>query len=283
MVGPHASPDAILTVATAAERLGFHCVSTFDPLLLPAAPGWRNVYGLPEFPAYDVLETLTWVAAHTRRIRLTTNALDSLFQPPIVLARRLLHLTSSPPAGSMSALDRAGCPRSSPPSAYPVAAEAPASRNTSPPCGRAGGPTLLSTMVRATGYRSNIGPKPVNGGLSVRVGGVARPAVERAARIGDGFILGLRDWDSARDQIDWYRGAGGTGPIVARAGPMLADDQYPTPPTTWTEPSVIDDLARAADEGLDEVHWDLNIVGLEPHRQVHALEALTSALGYPHG
>jgi hypothetical protein len=43
----------------AAERLGFHSVSTFERLLLPATPDWRNISGLPEFPVYDALETLT--------------------------------------------------------------------------------------------------------------------------------------------------------------------------------------------------------------------------------
>jgi len=51
ILGPHASPDAITLVATAADRLGFSSVSTFDRLLLPAPPDWQNVYGLPEYPS----------------------------------------------------------------------------------------------------------------------------------------------------------------------------------------------------------------------------------------
>ena len=43
-------------------------------------------------------------------------------------------------------------------------------------------------------------------------------------------------------------------------------------------PSVIDDLARVATAGVEEVIWDLNIAGLDPHRQVAALEALASTL-----
>ncbi len=61
--GPYASPDAILMVATAVEALGFHSVSTSERLLLPATPGWKNDFGLPEYPVYDAIETLTWVAA----------------------------------------------------------------------------------------------------------------------------------------------------------------------------------------------------------------------------
>ncbi len=40
----------------------------------------------------DPLETLTWVAADTQHIRLGTSVLDSLFHPPVVLARRLATL-----------------------------------------------------------------------------------------------------------------------------------------------------------------------------------------------
>jgi hypothetical protein len=41
---------------------------------------------------------------------------------------------------------------------------------------------------------------------------------------------------------------------------------------------MIDDLTRAAAAGVDEVIWDLNIIGLEPKRQVKALEALAATL-----
>ena len=87
--GPHASPHAMVDVATAVERLGLNSVSTFDRLLLPASPGWQNVYDLPEWPVYDAIESLTWVAAHTRRIRLATGVVNVLFQSPVILARRL--------------------------------------------------------------------------------------------------------------------------------------------------------------------------------------------------
>ena len=70
IVGPHAGPAAIMMVATAADRLGYSCVSTADRLLLPLTADWTNVYGLPDYPSYDALESLTWVAAQTERVRL---------------------------------------------------------------------------------------------------------------------------------------------------------------------------------------------------------------------
>src|SRR4029078_6557330 len=41
---------------------------------------------------YDPIETLSYVAAKTSRILLGTSVLDALFQPPIILARRLATL-----------------------------------------------------------------------------------------------------------------------------------------------------------------------------------------------
>jgi len=104
--------------------------------------------------------------------------------------------------------------------------------------------------------------------------------IASAARLGEGLILAFRDWDSFEQQLGWYREAGGAGPVVVRAGPRLADAQHPIPPTTWTEPSMLDDLARIATPGVDELIWDLNIVGMEPARQVEAFERLASALGW---
>src|SRR5262245_46198110 len=90
--GPHAGPDAVLAVAAAAERLGLPAVSVSERLLLPADPAWPNEAGLPEWPVLDPIEALTFAAAHTRRVRLATGVVNALFQPPIVLARRLATL-----------------------------------------------------------------------------------------------------------------------------------------------------------------------------------------------
>ena len=78
ILGAQATPQAIVEVASAADRLGFHAVAVFERLLLPAAPDWVNHAGLPEDPAYDALETLTWVAAATERVRLHTAVLVPL-------------------------------------------------------------------------------------------------------------------------------------------------------------------------------------------------------------
>lgn len=274
--GPHAGPDAIVKVAHAAERLGFHSVSTTERLLLPAAPDWRNEAGLPESYVWDTLETLTWAAAHTRRIRLGTGIVNALFQAPIVLARRLATLDQL----SGGRLD-VGLGQGWLPEEFTATGISLARRG-------AGFEEHLAAMRACWGpdpvehdgprYRiplSKVGPKPVNGRLRVFIGAVARPAVERAARIGDGFITGVRDWETSRTEIGWYREAGGTGPVVLRVMPMDATGKH----TELTAEAAIADLDRAAAIGADELQWEPgNLAGIDPDRQVESLEAVAAAL-----
>ncbi|WP_116998901.1 TIGR03619 family F420-dependent LLM class oxidoreductase [Desertimonas flava] len=280
VLGPHARPETIVELARVADRLGFSSVSLSERLLLPAGPGWTNDFGLPEWPAFDTVETLTWVAAHTERIRLRSDVIMPLFQQPVVLARRLATLdhfsrgrldvgvgigwladefaaTGVPPAGRAQRFEEA------------IAAM------------RA---CWAADPVEFTGrhYRippARIGPKPLQARLSIYVGGVSRPAIERAARIGDGLTIAFRDWESTMEQLSWYRDAGGAGPIAARGGPMLADAQHEAPPATWTQSHIVESLERAAAAGIDEFLWDLNIVGESAARQIELFEWLAGELG----
>lgn len=97
-VGSAASPQAIVHVAQRAEALGYDGVWVTERLLYPLQPQTR--YGgtpdgsLPE-PyrfVFDPLETLTFVAAQTKRIALGTSVLDIPFYNPVLLARRLTTL-----------------------------------------------------------------------------------------------------------------------------------------------------------------------------------------------
>jgi probable F420-dependent oxidoreductase len=97
-LGPVAGPDALTRTAQRAEALGYHSLWVADRLLYPVRP--RSPYPatadgvLPEYfkRSMDPVETLTFVAAHTRRITLGTSVLDMPFYNPVVLARRLATL-----------------------------------------------------------------------------------------------------------------------------------------------------------------------------------------------
>ncbi len=97
-VGPVAGPDALVTVAQRAEASGFDSLWVLDRLLYPVNP--RTPYPaardgvLPDLykRVLDPLETLTFVAALTRRVALGTSILNLPWYPPVLLARRLTTL-----------------------------------------------------------------------------------------------------------------------------------------------------------------------------------------------
>jgi probable F420-dependent oxidoreductase len=279
ILGPHASPANLVKIAQAAERLGFHSVSNPERLMIPAPDGWENQYGLPDYPAYDPLEALTWVAAHTTRIRLGTSILSSVFQSPVTLARRLTTLDHLSGGRVDVGVAQGWMPEEYEASGVPQKDRGKRFEEHVAALRACWGADPVEFKGRFYSIpRSKIGPKPLNGTLPLMIGGLTERSIARAARIGDGVVLACRDWDSLLQQIAWYREAGGAGEIVVRAGPMLADAQHATPPTAWTEPYVLEDLARAAAAGVAEVIWDLNIVGRDPDAQIEAFEALAAGL-----
>ena len=94
-IGPLGSPDAVTTVETGAEALGYDSLWTIERLLYPVQP--QSPYpGTPDgtLPepykhCLDPLETLTFAAAQTTRVELGTSVLDMLYYNPVMLARRL--------------------------------------------------------------------------------------------------------------------------------------------------------------------------------------------------
>jgi alkanesulfonate monooxygenase SsuD/methylene tetrahydromethanopterin reductase-like flavin-dependent oxidoreductase (luciferase family) len=230
-----------------------------------------------------VIETLTWVAARTERVRLFTGVVVALFQPAVVLARRVATLDQLSGGRVDLGIAAGWLPEEFAAVGAPQDDRGARFEEHLAALRACWGPDPVELRGRWTTIPpSRIGPKPV-GHVPLIVGGVAPSATERAARMGDGLIIGARDWDSTLAQIDVYRQAGGTGRVVMRAGPMLADAQHATPPTAWTPPHVLDDLARAHAAGVDEVIWDLNIVGTPIPEQLAELERLAAALELERG
>jgi probable F420-dependent oxidoreductase len=96
--GPVAGPEALVAVARRAEDIGFDSLWVSERLLWPVDP--RTPYPaspdgrLPKLAKLqlDPLETLTFVAAHTRRVRLGTSVINLPFHNPLILARRFATL-----------------------------------------------------------------------------------------------------------------------------------------------------------------------------------------------
>jgi len=210
-------------------------------------------------------------------VRLATGIVNALFQPPIVLARRLATLDRLSGGRLDVGLGQGWLPEEF------VAAGVPTSRR-----GR-GFEDHLAAMRACWGpdpvehhsehYRiptSTVGPKPMRGAdIPVLIGAVARPAVERAARLG-GFVTGVRDWATSATEIGWYRAAGGTGPVVVQV--MSTWGSSPDEPVDAFVAWAVAEVDHAAGVGADEVRFELNLTGVAIDRQVAALDALAAAL-----
>jgi probable F420-dependent oxidoreductase len=280
--GPHASPEGIVTVAKAAESLGFDSVWTFERLLLPQAPDGTNPYGLPDHNGwvFDPLETLTWVAAHTRRIGLGTLVMDSLFQAPLVLAKRMATLDRLSGGRLMAGIGQGWMPEEFDAVSVPMTRRGAGFEGHLAAMRACWRPDPVEHNARFYRIaRSKVGPKPINGPIPLLIGGTTRPAVERAARLGDGFAAVLIDWETLATHVSWYRDAGGSGRVVLRVNPDRVDAAEPRPPFTGPISSVVDDIARAGSAGVDVVVWDLNMANLDAARQVAILGSLAAALG----
>jgi probable F420-dependent oxidoreductase len=97
-MGAYSSPEFIVQAARQAEEQGYHSIWVAERVLYPLNP--RTPYGgtpdgsLPDFykRVFEPIETLTWIAAHTKTIRVGTSVLNMPFHNPVMLAKRLTTL-----------------------------------------------------------------------------------------------------------------------------------------------------------------------------------------------
>src|SRR5246127_3955221 len=97
-IGPIGTAEAVTRVAQRAEALGYSSLWTIERLLYPVKlqrpyPGTPDG-ALPEIyrQVLDPLDSLTYVAAQTKKIKLGTSVLDMPYYNPVMLARRLTTL-----------------------------------------------------------------------------------------------------------------------------------------------------------------------------------------------
>lgn len=191
---PLTSPEGITRLAEEAENQGYAAVWTYERLLYPTEPvsqGGRPAGPLDEIYkiAYDPLETLSYVAARTRTIKLGTSVVDALFHTPVVLARRYATLDRLSNGRVIAGLGQGWMPQEFATSNVPMSRRG------------AGFDEFVQAMravwgpdpVRYDGrfYRiaeSILNPKPVQpGGPPILIGALSPAGIQRAARIADGL------------------------------------------------------------------------------------------------
>ena len=93
--GPHATADGVGAFAERAEQLGFDSLWVGDHVVLPTQTEGDYPYqkgGLPAenlSPFYEALTTLSFVAGRTSRVRLGTSILVAAYRHPVLAAKML--------------------------------------------------------------------------------------------------------------------------------------------------------------------------------------------------
>ena len=86
--GTCGDPQSAIRVAQAAETAGFESLWTGEHIVLPN-PALPSFPLAPETPMLDTAVALTWVAAHTRRVRIASGIIVLPQRNPVILAKEL--------------------------------------------------------------------------------------------------------------------------------------------------------------------------------------------------
>ncbi|HLZ57606.1 MAG TPA: TIGR03619 family F420-dependent LLM class oxidoreductase [Ktedonosporobacter sp.] len=286
-MGQETTPAIITRVAQEAEQLAYASIWVGERLLRP-----RHYvpYGNPPIPMpdyfktiYDPLETLSYVAAKTERIKLGTSVINVFFHAPVVLGRRLATLDQFSQGRVIAGLGQGWLKDEFETANVSFQRRGNGLEDYMGALRAVWGPNPVHYEGRF--YRiveSDIGPKPLKpGGPPVLFGAIAPAALERAARLADGLNPVARSWSSL-EQItrafpEMVRKAGRDPqkmPIVVRSNHPVSMQALPEPrgPLSGSLEQIREDVQRLESMGIGHVFFDL--VAMPVNEQLRLLEKL---------
>jgi probable F420-dependent oxidoreductase len=266
--GAWATPENLARFAARAEQAGYGSLWSFQRLLVPEGSGMDEVYQ----SVLDPLTALAYAAAGTSRIRLGVAVINLPFVSPAYLAKQAATVDVLSGGRLDLGLGIGWIPQE-------FAA-------TGASMARRGARTAEYLAVLRTLWaggvsefagefyevpRSTVAPVPVQpGGPPVLLGGGARPALERAGRIADGWVTSSRtDLSRIAEGVGVIRAAAseaGRDPdamrIVCR-GVVRAGAEATAPGggrllLSGRPDQIREDIRWLADQGVTEVFYDLN-------------------------
>ncbi|WP_168200819.1 LLM class flavin-dependent oxidoreductase [Allokutzneria sp. NRRL B-24872] len=249
--GARVDARELVAQAVRAEAAGLDSVWVMDRWLRPHAavdmPGVPVPVTLPAEAyscVFDPIETLTFIAARTERVLLGTSAINALYHPPVLLARRLATVDQLSEGRVIAGLTSgwmaeefavAGVPRERTGVALDDHVAAMRAVWGPDPVTHSGAHYEIPA--------ADIGPKPLqSNGIPVVIGYTTPAGARRAARVGDGIHPYRNDFDSLAADIAVAAGK----PVVLRtdvgAGILSGSAEQ------WS-----DALARLAELGVAHV------------------------------
>jgi probable F420-dependent oxidoreductase len=293
--GAWATPENLARFGARAEHAGYASIWSFQRLLVPEGSGMDEVYQ----SVLDPLAALAYAAAGTSRIRLGVAVVNLPFVSPAYLAKQAATVDILSGGRLDLGLGIGWMPQE-------FAA-------TGASMARRGARTAEYVAVLRTLWaggvgefagefyeipRATVAPVPVQaGGPPILLGGLARPALERAGRIADGWVTSSRT-DLARIAegagiVRAAAAAAGRDPetirIVCR-GVVRAGAEEPAPGgsgrrlLSGSPAQIREDASWLAGQGVTELFYDLNwdpLVGspdAEPAAATARAEELREAL-----
>jgi alkanesulfonate monooxygenase SsuD/methylene tetrahydromethanopterin reductase-like flavin-dependent oxidoreductase (luciferase family) len=290
VAGAWATPRNLAELAQRAERLGYRSLWTFQRLLAPAgaklAPVYRSVL--------DPMVSLGYLAAATSSIRLGVAVVNHPFQSPLLLAKQAATVDvlsggrldlgigsgwlPEEFAGSGTSMAQRGARADD----YVAALRAlwggaggyqgaffsiPAGRQDPAPVQRSSGETPARTPRGMSDERPTV--SNMRTGPPILIGGMSRAAMERAGRIGDGWVTAssadLSVIAESAKVVQSAARAAGRGParIVCRAvvrpgQPLISKTTGQRRLLSGSYERIREDIRWLESCGVTEVFYDLN-------------------------
>ena len=289
--GRESSPEVIARFAHEAEQLDYDAVWALERLLRPVKPrsapfpGWTP----PAYYAnvYDPIETLTFVATKTRRIKLGTSVIDALFHVPVMLARRLATLDHFSAGRVITGLGQGWSADEFETANVPMQRRGAGFEDFIGALRAAWGPDPVRYDGRF--YKipeSEIGPKPLQPGgplLLIGLMPTSNGPAARAGRLGLGLHPLMFDWTELETLLRHFRTAASdagqsAGPVIVRINdPVTETPVADRKPLSGAPEQIRDDLQRLQSLGVEGVMWDLTQAEVPFNTQFRLLERLRRA------
>ena len=291
----YTSPDAIVQVAQAAEDLGYTAVWTYERLLyalgdIPQPGGPPRPLPSSYKSVYEPLETLTFVAAKTKTIRLGTSVIVAPFHVPVVLARRLATLDQLSGGRVIAGLGLGWMKQEYIAAGVPMARRGARLEEFVAALRAAWAPDPV--WFEGEFYNippSEINPKPVQeGGIPIMLAAFAPTAIERAGRIADGYNPIARGPDSLRQLVESFREAARKADrdpaqlkVMVRANVSITNKPAGAGGRDFLSGApeqVAEDLEALRDLEIDHVFFN-NLAAKSDDENIKLMERLQAAFG----
>jgi probable F420-dependent oxidoreductase len=233
---------------------------------MPVVPESGRSFPIHYRSVFDPIESLTYAAALTSKIRLGTSVMDVLFHAPVILGKRLATLDQLSHGRVVAGLGQGHIAEEFRAANIPQSRRGRGFEEFIEAMKASWGPDPVSFSGRVYQIEeSYIGPKPVQpGGPKILVGSSAPAALERAGRIADGFNPVAGDQVSLEANIALFRDAALAAgreptelPVVVRANSQLAATNTPeTRFLSGTIEKIIEDAQRVRTLNVDEIFFD---------------------------